>query len=72
MLKRKVDVEVSFDGAKPEQAALSGEILSLTDPRSEITRGAQALADILEEKHGTAKHRPQLEHATSTAGPGDS
>jgi Flp pilus assembly CpaE family ATPase len=72
MLKRKVDVEVSFDGAKPEQAALTGEILSLTDPRSEITRGAQALADILEEKHGTGKQRhPQPEHATSTAGPGE-
>ncbi len=70
MLKRRVDVEVSFDGAKPDQAALTGEILSLTDPRSEITRGALALADILEEKHATGKpqHAP-VEH--SAAGPVD-
>jgi pilus assembly protein CpaE len=70
MLKRSVDVEVSFDGAKPDQAALTGEILSLTDPKSEITRGAQALADILEDKHGTGKQRhAQVEH--SATGPSD-
>jgi MinD-like ATPase involved in chromosome partitioning or flagellar assembly len=64
MLKRSVDVVVSFDGAKPDQAALTGEILSLTDPKSEITRGAQALADILEDKHGTGKQRhAQVEHS---------
>ncbi len=56
-LKRSVDVEVAFDGAKPEEAALTGTILSLTDPRSEITRGARALADILEGKHGNSRHR---------------
>src|SRR5450759_4418829 len=70
MLKRSVDVVVSFDGAKPDQAALTGEILSLTDPKSEITRGAQALADILEDKHGTGKQRhAQVEH--SATGPSD-
>ncbi|HXN77979.1 MAG TPA: cyclic nucleotide-binding domain-containing protein [Candidatus Dormibacteraeota bacterium] len=69
MLKRSVDVEVSFDGAKPDQAALTGKILSLTDPKSEITRGAQALADILEEKHGTGKQRhAQAEHSATGAG----
>ena len=33
-LKRSVDVEVAFDGAKPDEAALTGTILSLTEPRS--------------------------------------
>jgi MinD-like ATPase involved in chromosome partitioning or flagellar assembly len=70
MLKRSVDVEVSFDGAKPDQAALTGEILSLTDPRSEITRGAQALADILEDKHGTGKQR-HVQAEPRTSGPVD-
>jgi len=70
MLKRSVDVEVSFDGAKPDQAALTGEILSLTDPRSEITRGAQALADILEDKHGTGKHR-HMQAEPRASGPVD-
>jgi MinD-like ATPase involved in chromosome partitioning or flagellar assembly len=70
MLKRSVDVEVSFDGAKPDQAALTGEILSLTDPRSEITRGAQALADILEDKHGTGKQR-HLQAEPSASRPED-
>jgi Flp pilus assembly CpaE family ATPase len=73
MLKRRVDVEVSFDGAKPDQAALTGEILSLTDPRSEITRGTQALADILEERHGSGKQRrAQPEPAATSTAPGDS
>jgi Flp pilus assembly CpaE family ATPase len=72
MLKRTVDVEVSFDGTRPEQAALSGQILSLTDPRSEITRGAQAVADILEDKHGIGKHRhAQPERRQSADGTAD-
>src|SRR6266436_6393282 len=67
-LKRSVDVEVAFDGAKPDEAALTGTILSLTDPRSEITRGAHALADILERKHGNGTRRPlQIDAAPSAA-----
>jgi pilus assembly protein CpaE len=58
-LKRRVDVEVAFDGAKPDEAALTGTILSLTDPRSEITRGARALATILEGKHGNSRRHLQ-------------
>jgi pilus assembly protein CpaE len=54
-LKRSIDVEVAFDGAKPDEAALTGTILSLTDPRSEITRGARALAEILDAKHGNGR-----------------
>lgn len=72
MLKRRVDVEVAFDGGRPDQAALTGEILSLTDPRSEITRGAQALADILEAKHGGEKQRHvHLERGESAVGAAD-
>src|SRR5713101_7758880 len=58
-LKRSIDVEVAFDGAKPDEAALTGTILSLTDHRSEITRGARTLADILEGKHGNSRRRLQ-------------
>lgn len=50
-LKRPVDVEVGFDGAKPEQAALNGAILSLTDARSEITKASETLATLLDAKH---------------------
>lgn len=50
-LKRAVDVEVGFDGARPEQAALGGVILSLTDARSEITRATEALAAQLVARH---------------------
>jgi pilus assembly protein CpaE len=53
MLKREVDVEVLFDGMKPEQAAVEGVILSITDPRSEITRGCERLAAVLDAKHGS-------------------
>ena len=60
-LKRAVDVEVAFDGIKPEQAALDGAILSVTDPKSEVTRGSNALAALIDRVHnrsvvGVAKH----------------
>ena len=48
MLGRPVDVEMLFDGARPDEAALHGNILSLTDPKSEVTRGAETLAHLLE------------------------
>jgi len=48
MLKRPVDVEIQFDGTRPDEAALHGSLLSLTDPRSEVTKGAEALARRLE------------------------
>jgi Flp pilus assembly CpaE family ATPase len=47
-LKKEVDLEILFDGGRPDQAALKGNILSLTDPRSEVTKGAEALASRLE------------------------
>jgi pilus assembly protein CpaE len=68
MLKRGVDVEVAFDGERPDQAALTGTILSISNPRSEITRGAQTIADILEEKHGGSKPRSLLAPAPPPPG----
>ena len=50
-LQRGVDVEVAFDGIRPEQAAVDGAILSVTDPRSEITKGANALAGLIDAVH---------------------
>jgi MinD-like ATPase involved in chromosome partitioning or flagellar assembly len=62
MLKRQVDIEIAFDGNRPEQAAVDGAILSLTNPRSEITKGIDTLAALLDSKHGTVgsaeKHQP--------------
>jgi Flp pilus assembly CpaE family ATPase len=60
MLKRRVDVEIAFDGPKPDQAALTGTILSISDSRSEIARGAQALANIITDTHGKGR-TPQLD-----------
>ena len=40
ILKRPVDVEVRYDGLRPDHAAANGDILSLTNPRSEIANGA--------------------------------
>lgn len=50
-LKRPVDVEIEFDGNRPEQAAVDGVILSLTNPKSEMTRGVETLAGLLDGKH---------------------
>jgi Flp pilus assembly CpaE family ATPase len=52
MLKRQVDVEVAYDYSRPDQAAVNGEILSITNPRSEVAKGAEALADLLHAHHG--------------------
>jgi MinD-like ATPase involved in chromosome partitioning or flagellar assembly len=57
MLKRQVDVEVAFDGIRPEQAAVDGVILSVTNPKSEITRATEALTNLLEAKHGSGAAR---------------
>lgn len=54
MLKREIDVEVGFDGTRPEQAAVDGVILSVTDSRSEMTKGCQRLATLLYSTHGRA------------------
>src|SRR5438094_3288501 len=51
-LKREVDIEIEFDGARPEQAAVDGAILSITNPRSEIAKGCEALSVLLDSKPG--------------------
>ena len=48
LLQRAIDVEIGFDGARPALAGMRGEIVSLTQPRSELTRGSEELADLLE------------------------
>jgi pilus assembly protein CpaE len=52
MLERPVDVEVLFDGPRPDEAAVAGQILALTNPRSEITKGVDTLAGMLEARTG--------------------
>ena len=48
LVKRPIDVEIAFDGVRPALAAMRGEIVSLTQQRSEIARGAQDVASLLE------------------------
>jgi MinD-like ATPase involved in chromosome partitioning or flagellar assembly len=55
-LKRPVDIEIEFDGPRPEQAAVDGVLLSLSNPKSEIARGAETLAALLDFRHG----RPRI------------
>src|SRR5437867_1674842 len=43
-LKQELAIEIGFDGTKPDEAAVKGEILVLTDPKSEISRGVEQLA----------------------------
>jgi Flp pilus assembly CpaE family ATPase len=43
-LKQELAVEIDFDGTKPDEAAVKGEILVLTDPKSAISRGVETLA----------------------------
>src|SRR4029077_20422718 len=46
-LKQELAVEIEFDGTKPDEAAVKGEILVLTDPKSAISRGAEQLAQLI-------------------------
>jgi pilus assembly protein CpaE len=46
-LKQAINVEIGYDGAKADEAAVKGEILVLTDGRSSIARGAENLAGII-------------------------
>ena len=74
MLKRKVDIEVGFDYSRPDQAAVNGEILSITNPRSEITKGADALAALLDTYHGhdiSTRRSDAVSAAVNGDGPGE-
>jgi hypothetical protein len=66
-LKREIDVEIGFDANRPEQAAVDGHILSLTNPRSEMARGGEALATLLDSIHGPGRRHP--DHGPAAAGP---
>jgi pilus assembly protein CpaE len=57
MLKRQIDVEVAFDGTRPERAAVDGVILSLVNSKSEMAKGSEELAALLDAKHGRANHK---------------
>jgi len=46
-LKQDLAVEIDFDGTKPDEAAVKGEILVLTDPKSALSRGSEQLAQII-------------------------
>jgi pilus assembly protein CpaE len=46
-LKQEIVCEFGYDGSKPDEAAVKGEILVLTDPKSAIARGSQVLAGIV-------------------------
>ncbi len=73
MLKREVDVDIAFDGPRPEQAAIDGAILSVTNPRSEVTKGSETLAAILEGKHGTGPiFKPSSDGSRAAAAPAQS
>lgn len=64
-LKREIDVEVLFDAGRPEEAAVNAQILSLANPRSELTKGAEALAGLLEAKHARPAVRAGAEPAVA-------
>ena len=68
-LKREVDIEIAFDGSRPEQAAVDGAILSLTNPRSEMAKGCEAIAALLDSKHGRPRHKPAEAHVESEGVP---
>ena len=46
-LKQSIAAEIGFDGSKPDEAGVRGEILTLTDPKSTIARASHEIADIL-------------------------
>ena len=72
MLGKQVDVEMLFDGGRPDEAALHGNILSLTDPRSEVTKGVEALSRRLESSQPLAAvaDEPPSGRVTHPAGDG--
>jgi CRP-like cAMP-binding protein len=47
ILQHEIDVEMEYDGSRPDEAALKGDILVLTEPRSSISHGAETLATLI-------------------------
>jgi pilus assembly protein CpaE len=57
-LKQQVVCEFKFDGSKPDEAAVKGEILVLSDPKSFVALGADSLAELISGvRAGTKKDR---------------
>jgi Flp pilus assembly CpaE family ATPase len=46
-LKMEMTTEIPFDGSKPDEAAVRGEILLLADPKSTIAKAAHEIAENL-------------------------
>lgn len=46
-LQQAIASEIGFDGAKPDEAGVRGEILVLTDPKSSVARGAKEIGRLL-------------------------
>jgi len=61
----KVAHEIPYDGARPDEAAVHGSILAVTNPKSEIARGVEAMATAIEARH--AADEPQLLSEMATA-----
>ncbi|MGH7778103.1 MAG: cyclic nucleotide-binding domain-containing protein [Candidatus Dormibacterales bacterium] len=56
-LQQEVTVEIGYDGSKPDEAAVRGELLVLTDPKSSVSRGVLALVDALEGRTDPRRER---------------
>jgi pilus assembly protein CpaE len=57
LLQRDIDVEIEYDGARADEAAVRGDLLVLTDPRSSISRGAETIASLIAGPPARARRR---------------
>jgi hypothetical protein len=57
LLQRDIDVEIEYDGARADEAAVRGDLLVLTDPRSSISRGAETIANLIAGPPARARRR---------------
>ncbi len=46
-LQQSITSEIGFDGSRPDEAGVRGEILVLTDPKSNIARGIKEISNLL-------------------------
>ena len=49
-VSRNVDLEIRHDHERPDRASLNGVLLAMVDAKSEITRGAESLAERLDKR----------------------
>lgn len=57
ILQHDIDVEIEYDGSRPDEAAVRGDILVLNEPRSSISRGTEAIATLLAGEPARARRR---------------